>query len=197
MPRVSNQTIKSYLVNKRRSETVSVRLDPKLRYLAELAARKQRRTLSSFVEWAIEDTLERVFLTENDMNRAASLKALAADLWDVDAPERFATLAISYPEMLTHTEQVLWKLIRENGALWRGRFRQDTGWYVWELNADALRRDKLREFWDLFNKVARGEAPPSELPAWTKTKFAPQPAFPFDEPPDLEDDLENLEDEPK
>jgi hypothetical protein len=28
-----------------RSETVTVRLDPKLRYLAELAALKQRRTL--------------------------------------------------------------------------------------------------------------------------------------------------------
>ena len=30
-----------------RSETVTVRLDPKLRYLAELAARIHRRTLSS------------------------------------------------------------------------------------------------------------------------------------------------------
>ena len=36
-----------------RSETVTVRLDPKLRYLAELAARLHRRTLSSYVEWAI------------------------------------------------------------------------------------------------------------------------------------------------
>ena len=31
-----------------RSETVTVRLDPKLRYLAELAARIQRRSVSSF-----------------------------------------------------------------------------------------------------------------------------------------------------
>ena len=36
-----------------RSETVTVRLDPRLRYLAELAARLHRRTLSSYVEWEI------------------------------------------------------------------------------------------------------------------------------------------------
>ena len=35
-----------------RTETVTIRLDPKLRYLTELAARKQRRTVSSFIEWA-------------------------------------------------------------------------------------------------------------------------------------------------
>src|SRR6516165_4850387 len=47
-----------------RSETVTVRLDPKLRYLGEIAARKQRRTVSSFIEWAIEDVLRRVSIEE-------------------------------------------------------------------------------------------------------------------------------------
>ena len=42
-----------------RSEVVTVRLDPRLRYLANLVARKQRRTLSSFIEWAIEESLTR------------------------------------------------------------------------------------------------------------------------------------------
>lgn len=36
-----------------RSETVTMRLTPKLRYLAELAARKHRRTLSSYIEWVL------------------------------------------------------------------------------------------------------------------------------------------------
>jgi hypothetical protein len=153
-----------------RSETVTVRLDQRLKYLAELAARKQRRTLSSFIEWAIEESLGTVFLTDADMERDVSLKKLAADLWDCDTPDRFAKLAIFYPEMLTHTEQVLWKLVRENGALWNGWFRKDTGWYVWELKVDALRYDKLREFWDRFNKVARGELPRDTLPLWPKHK---------------------------
>ena len=60
-----------------RSETVTVRLDPKLRYLAELAARKQRRSLSSYIEWAVEDSLSRVPLRE-DMNSRTSLGDEAA-----------------------------------------------------------------------------------------------------------------------
>src|SRR5688572_20503606 len=47
-----------------RSETVTVRLDPKLNYLCELAARAQRRTKSSFIEWAIADSLGSVSLPE-------------------------------------------------------------------------------------------------------------------------------------
>ena len=42
-----------------RTETVTVRLDPKLRYLAELAARVHRRTLSSYIEWAIKESLDK------------------------------------------------------------------------------------------------------------------------------------------
>jgi hypothetical protein len=43
-----------------RSETVTVRLDPKLNYLCDLAARGQRRTKSSFIEWAIDNALKYV-----------------------------------------------------------------------------------------------------------------------------------------
>lgn len=43
-----------------RSEILTVRLDPKLRFAAELAARKHRRTLSSFTEWAVEQAVKRL-----------------------------------------------------------------------------------------------------------------------------------------
>lgn len=41
-----------------RSETVTVRLDPRLNYLAELAGRAQRRTKSSFIEWAVQQAIK-------------------------------------------------------------------------------------------------------------------------------------------
>lgn len=97
-----------------RSETVTVRLDPKLRYLAELAARKQRRTLSSFIEWAIEDSLQRVELLSGlDFDDPRTVQDETNKLWDVDEADRFCKLATSYPELLTHEEQRLWKLIKE------------------------------------------------------------------------------------
>ena len=49
-----------------RSETVTVRLDPKLRYLAELAARLHRRTLSSYIEWSIKEALDGEVLKQGD-----------------------------------------------------------------------------------------------------------------------------------
>src|ERR1700683_3750370 len=68
-----------------RSETVTVRLDPKLRYLAELAALKHRRTLSSFIEWAIEDSLQRIKLREgtgHNNEAGTTVSDDAESLWD-------------------------------------------------------------------------------------------------------------------
>ena len=130
-----------------RSETVTVRLDPKLRYLAELAALKQRRTLSSFIEWAIEDSLSRVYLQEGGYNNdpGTSVADAANSLWDVDDADRFAKLALSYPDLLTHEEQKRWKLIRENGYLWRGNNRKNDGKWTWRVEEDSLCFDRLRE----------------------------------------------------
>lgn len=151
-----------------RSETVTVRLDPKLRYLAELAARKQRRTVSSFIEWAIEDALRRINISEHQ-NDDRTIHDVAMTLWDVDDADRFANLALNFPEWLTHDEQVLWKLVRENGYLWKGK-RDSQGEWVWRISGDGLIMDRLRKHWDAFNAVARGDAEQSTLPKWAKTK---------------------------
>jgi hypothetical protein len=134
--------------------------------LAELAALKHRRTLSSFIEWAIEDTLNRVRLREGNgySNDSGTTVAEAAEwLWDVDDADRFAKLALRYPELLTHEEQKRWKLIRENGYLWRGHYGPNDRW-VWSVEEDKLNFGRLRDHWDLFCLVAKGEKPNSELP---------------------------------
>jgi hypothetical protein len=148
-----------------RSETVTVRLDPKLRYLAELAARKQRRTLSSFVEWAIEENLKNIHLDDGG-DRSKSIAIQAAELWDVDEPDRFAKLAVRYPQMLAHDEQVLWKLITENGYFWR---KYSDG--SWSVDNVSLIFERLREYWLNLNKVARGDLPKSALPEWDEMVF--------------------------
>ena len=45
-----------------RTKTIGFRLEPKLRFAAELAARKQRRSLSNFIEWAVEEAVKNVTL---------------------------------------------------------------------------------------------------------------------------------------
>jgi len=96
-----------------RTEITTVRFDPKLKYLAELISRKQRRTLSSFTEWAIEQILK----TEKIGTPIGSEKAItvwdAQDfIWDTDEIDRFIKLVRFFPELMIFEEQQLWKLIK-------------------------------------------------------------------------------------
>ena len=172
-----------------RSETVTVRLDPKLRYLAELAARKQRRTLSSYVEWVIEDSLSRTNLYPSG---DTSLGDEASSLWDVDEADRFAKLALRHPELLTHEEQVRWKLVRENGFVWKGIHSRNGGKWAWTVDEDSLIFERLRDHWSDFCAVAEGRADEDSLPTWhrfptTRTPTpTPAPKSGFD---DMDDEI--------
>jgi hypothetical protein len=167
-----------------RSETVTVRLDPKLRYLAELAALKQRRTVSSFIEWAIEDTLSRECIQESAYTngRGTTFHDVASKLWDVDDADRFAKLALNYPDLLSHEEQKRWKLIRENGFLWQGWHDKSSGKWSWTVQETSLIFERLRDDWAIFIAVAQGEAERSSLPTWEKA--APTKPSDFDDTTD-------------
>jgi uncharacterized protein (DUF1778 family) len=149
-----------------RSEIITVRLDPRTKYLAELAARRQRRTLSSFIEWAVEQSLLQVPLAEHRQGEVLTVQE--ADqrfkLWDPLEPDRLLRLAMSRPELLTIEEEKIWKVVREAGYLWKGIFTGDPpGWgYIAEKN--ALDWDLLRQTWDVIREVAAGKRPRSDLP---------------------------------
>jgi uncharacterized protein (DUF1778 family) len=144
-----------------RSVSLVVRVNPEVRYLAEIAARLQRRTVSSFAEWAIEQALysNQVILDQNE-----TVGALRFELWDVDEADRFATLALRYPGLLTHEEQVLWKLIANEDYYWKKVKTDKDGWLTWDPIENNLDWEKLREWWDVLRKVAKGEQPRSVLP---------------------------------
>jgi hypothetical protein len=161
-------------VARRKSEVVTVRLDPKLKYLAELAGRKHRRALSSYIEWATEQSLSRVLLEENSSGGVSVADAERKySLWDLDEPDRVVRLALNYPELLTHEEQVVWKLIRENGLLWRGKFANWEEEWTWDIHERTLIWDQLRKHWKVFLDVARGALPSSALPTWQTKKPIP------------------------
>ncbi len=125
-----------------RTKAVGVRLDPKLKYAAELAARKQRRTLSSFIEWAVQEAVNKVQVTKQRTAGEAM-----SDVWDVVDADRFVKTAINLPDLLTHDEEVTWKLIEDHPAMWRRGIRDPAN----------LRYDLLREHFETFKKVAKGE----------------------------------------
>jgi len=145
-----------------RSETVTVRLDPKLNYLCELAARKHRRTRSSFIEWAVEKSLGTVILGEDYCGEEVSLQNAANTLWDTDESDRLANLALNQPDLLIHEEQVLWKVISDCEYFWKGT--RNTGRIRNYADADKLDRKKLGENWELLKKIAAGKEGKDKLP---------------------------------
>lgn len=100
-----------------RTEVFALRLDPKLKYLAEIAARKQRRSLANFVEWAIEEALKGVPLAELDINgNGPTVANVATQLWALDESDRLRNLATHYPELLSYDEQLVWRVICEHST---------------------------------------------------------------------------------
>lgn len=140
---------------KKRSEVLSVRLDPRLKYLAELGARANHQTLSGFVEKAVEAALLQVHLDHRGGVRPLLTADLEHQLWDLGEEERLVRLALHYPHLLALEEQKMWKAIRENNFFWRGRIEGRRG--TSPAHEDAVRYDRLRTYWKDVRAVGAGE----------------------------------------
>ncbi len=154
----------------RRSEVMTMRFDPRTRYMMELASRVQRRTVSSFIDWAVTEALKGVDLGTRRVSVEGYIENIGdppsyrdepiklteefRKLWDPNEADRLARLALNYPDLLNYDESILWKLIAGCPAVWHGP--NDT--------LEKLDLRVLRKYWDTFKAVANGEADPSTLP---------------------------------
>lgn len=149
-----------------RTQVVTVRLDPKLRYFTEIAARRQRRTVSGFIEWAIEEGMKNIILHEDSENNVHDLSISNEPnrLYDVDESERFARLAILYPQLLNHDEQVLWKIINNSHLMLMGKpHANPSNDWNWALLQDFV-FPILYKNWELFVDIAEGREERSKIP---------------------------------
>lgn len=154
----------------RKTETIGFRLEPKLRFAAELAARKQRRSLSSFIEWAVEEAVQKVPIKFHygDLDEGIEpWEENAIDAieraWDVEESDRFVKMALNYPLLLNHEEEIIWKLIRENGSFWDGSIKEDEI-YHYHIKERSCRFRVIREHWSTLCKLANGESTEESLP---------------------------------
>jgi hypothetical protein len=152
-----------------RSETVTVRLDPKLNYLCELAARSQRRTKSSLIEAAVVDALRWVRADPRRTDPPSeSIAELSEALWHVDEVSRLCRLAAFAPNLMTYDEQRIWSVMSKSSFFWSGDWREldlVTLYFHYDIDPQNLVLPRVEEHWDLIKRIAEGLASASDLPA--------------------------------
>lgn len=172
-----------------RTDTVSIRLDPRLNYLCELAARSQRRTKSSFIEATIAEKIDAMHLRNwTDASEDISIGDRASYLWHVRESQRLCSLALVAPHLLTFEEQEIWEVVRETSYFWRGNWQGDS--WTWKCNEGALIRERVDEYWVKIQQVAAGEADKDALPRIRRTSTTPKR-----EPPSRVSPASDLDDE--
>lgn len=134
--------------NLTRSQVVTVRLDPKLKFAAELAARKQRRTISSFIEWAVEEAISRIEVREK-----VNVHTVMNQVWHVEDADRFVKLAFNFPELLTYEEEKIWNVIKGNKLFWKD-----------EPGENGIDFKFIRDNWLTIQKIVEGKATEEALP---------------------------------
>lgn len=160
-----------------RTEVFAMRLDPKLKYLAEIAARKQRRSLANFIEWAVEQALDNVPLVNaGDFNGQHDRSVLdeSDTLWDLVPSDRFIKLAQNYPNLLTYEEQLIWKAIHEITA--SESYKDDAGktqYFAYKFVTGEGKNKSpdphsVRECWSTLVAFAEGHATEQDVKAVLK-----------------------------
>lgn len=145
-----------------RTEVFAMRFDPKLKYLAEIAARKQRRSMANFVEWAVEQALNNVYLVErNDYNNQGETVADATSkLWALDESDRLIRIATNFHELLTYDEQTIWRVICEHVA-----YDKDAKMVISFKEKDDVDVNLVRDCWPEIKAYALGTGTKEELNA--------------------------------
>jgi uncharacterized protein (DUF1778 family) len=171
----------------KRSQVVGVRLDPRTRYLADVAARVQRRSLSGFIEVAILEALERQKIRPRELH-SSSVIDVADQIWSPSEPRRFIALATRFPELLTYEEQMMWATIEECAYFWPGfwgqsnNVRDQENWRWNTEESEALLDEFVVEQWDKLQKIGAGLATIDILPKREMVrKSAPSCDADFDE----------------
>lgn len=117
------------------SVNLSLRLDPRTKYLIDMLARQQKRTITGVIEWAVEQAgAETIF----DGDLGNTFLDVIDSLWSTDESIRLTQLARSRPELLSYEEMRIWETVRASPYFW-----YDDG-----SDEPKLAGGTLQEHWD-------------------------------------------------
>ncbi len=130
-----------------RTEALAMRFDPQIKYMADLVSRQDRRSLTNFVEWAIDQALRQTQLTVDGGHMAAS--DAKEFLWDIDEAERLRKLLKHCPGLMRYHDQILINEINQFTTAGSKPVRfENNGEIDWVL---------VKNYWEDLNALAKGD----------------------------------------
>ena len=168
-----------------RSEVVQTRMSPRLRFLAEIMARHQRRSLSSLIENLIENAADNYVIpvavtkapkVEEELfverkYQKMPLQTAAIQLWSLEPSKRFAAMAFFLPDLLTPEEERLWHAIKRTAYFWnhfevklvskKGKPMGTELHCIFDFRGIA--HERLREHWPSLNAILEDQASIQEV----------------------------------
>lgn len=144
------------------SVNVSLRLDPKMKYLIDLMTRDQKRTITGVIEWSLERAASQVMITGEAYTEGDTFAQAIDHLWSTDEATRVIKLAIYRQSLLDYDEMRIWETIRATKHFWKVRVADSiSGGAV----MDYMHMDLIQKHWDdLLEHVAKHKNSRSIVP---------------------------------
>jgi hypothetical protein len=128
-----------------RTESLTIRIAPKTKYLAQLAAATHRPvaiSLSSLIEKELLDAVHRTIITE--FNVETSLLDMAEELWADEEADRMVKLAERLPFLLTEEQEWIWEKVQGNQKYWLKPLSKG----LYNVSSVTFNFEALRADWD-------------------------------------------------
>lgn len=141
--------------------SVSLRIDPRTKYLVDLLARDQKRTITGVIEWAIERSADQYGFGNGGFGHEPSFLDMLNQLWSTDEALRVVRLALARPDLLDYDELRVWETIKATQAFLKVSI--DSG--LAHLTESQLLVGDIQEHWEaLLEHVSKHQNSRSIVP---------------------------------
>lgn len=133
----------------RKTETLTLRMDPKVKFLIEIISRVRRQSITGVVEAAMEETAFDLDVpyVEDGKSETRALGAVFSDIWSTDESELFINFCAHMPTLLTYEEQRIWETIKISPVFHESKNSKVlTDWSI--EGVGRIDRGMIRNFWE-------------------------------------------------
>ena len=136
-----------------RTNVITLRVTPKMRFGLELLAQEHGQTLTEVVIWAVNElfSTEQIGLFRYPAGQAHPVRALD-HVWSPLEYERVVRLGIAFPELMSDRQKYLWGRVRETRKYWKAGADRE------RPTPDDVKWEALAKDWPDLERRARDAA---------------------------------------